>query len=185
MLKKTLSLGTLIAVGFLGTIQSDCTPANTPTWWQNFLQDPVEQTQSFEEGVDVVLQGVQVAWAVVEPLIPAAQQAAAQQAYLDAVASVTNTEQILLDAAQALVAAQGGDAGSMANIVALMQDVSNAISSVIAIVDQWQNLVHAQYVPGIAQAKAAHKSLQMRFLSSVDAAAPATSVAPAPAASKH
>jgi hypothetical protein len=173
MFKKAVSIGALMAAGTLGLVQSDCTPSNTPTWWQNFLQDPVQQTQSFEDGVNVVLQGVQIAWAIVEPLIPAAQQATAQQAYLDAVASVTNAEQALLDAAQALVAAQGGDGGGMPNIVALMQDVSNAITSVIAIVDQWQNLVHAPHMAGLDQAKAAHQSLKVRFLHA----------APAPAAS--
>jgi hypothetical protein len=178
MIKKTLSLGTLIALGLLGTVQSDCTPSNTPTWWQNFLQDPVEQTQSFEEGVNVVLQSVQVAWGFILPAIPAAQQPAAQQAFLDAVASVTNAEQALLDAAQAIVAAQGGDAGSMANITALMQDVSGAIASVIAIVEQWQNIAHVQYAPGMAQAKAAQQSLQVRFLK--DAAAPVVVLVPAP-----
>ena len=195
-MKKFIAVGVIASATCLGIVGvTDCTPANTPTWWQNFLQDPVEQTQSFEEGVNVVLQGVQVAWAVIEPLIPAAQQGPAQQAFLDAEASVTNAEQVLLDAAQAIVASQG-DGGSMANIVALMADVSNAISSVIAIVDQWDGLTHPGFVPGLAQAKAEHRTLQMRFLG-MDAAAPVavpmvsapiapasvTPIAPAPSAS--
>ncbi len=175
MFRKLVPTSMLVAVCVAGAVEIGCPPANSPSWWQNYLQNPVEQTQSFEEGVNVVLQGLQVAWTFVQPLIPAAQQATATQAYLAGVASVTNAEQILLDAAQAIVAAGGTDAGP-ANIQALMQDVSNAISSVIAIVQQWQTILATHTdggagvtVPGLASAVTAHKSLQVRFLHTPDA----------------
>lgn len=171
MFRKIVPTSLLVAACAAGALEIGCPPANSPSWWQNFLQDPVEQTQSFEQGVNVVLQGIQVAWAFVQPLIPAAQQATVTQAYLTGVSSVTNAEQILLDAAQAIAAAGGSPDAGQANIQALMQDVSNAISSVLAIVQQWQTILASHSdagvgltVPGLASAVSAHHSLQVRFL---------------------
>ena len=131
MRKTILAAALAVAVPVLG----GATVACNSTWWQNFQNDPVQQVQSFEQGVQVVLNDAQVAWTIVQPFLPAASAAQITQQYNNAVYAVNGALQVLNDAVAAAIAAQQPNP----DFTALMTAVTNAVSTVIAIVAQYVN----------------------------------------------
>ena len=102
-------------------------------WWQNFESNPVAQIQSFESGVQVVLNDVQVAWTIIQPFLPTSSAAAVTQQYENGVYAVNGALQVLNDAVQADIAAQTPNP----DFSTLMTAVTNAIQTVISIVQQY------------------------------------------------
>lgn len=109
------------------------TPACNSSWWQNFVDDPVQQVQTFEQGVQVALNDAAIAWSVVQPFLPAANAAQITQQYNNAVFAVNHTLHALSDAVAAAVAAQTPNP----NFSVLMTAVTDAIGQVLAIIQQY------------------------------------------------
>lgn len=103
-------------------------------WWQNFEKDPVAQVQSFEQGAQIVLSDIAVAWESIKIFLPAAVVAQAQQQFDKAVASVNHALAALQDAVQAAVDAKN-DAPNFSKAIL---DVNNAIQEIIAIVNTYR-----------------------------------------------
>ena len=125
---KKLIIGTAFLAA-AATMGAGCNSA----WWQSFVSNPVLQVQTFEQGVQVVLNEAQLAWAVVLPLLPAANVAAITQQYENALFAVNHAVKVLNDAVTAAVSAQT----SNPNFSALMAAVTDAIGQVLAIVNQY------------------------------------------------
>jgi hypothetical protein len=104
------------------------------SWWKQFESNPVAQVQAFEQGAQVVLNDVQIAWVIIQPLIPASALPAVTQQYEKALFDVNHALQALNDAVTAAEAAQQPNP----NFTAFMTAVTNAIAEVLAIIDQYQ-----------------------------------------------
>lgn len=135
------------------------------TWWANFTNDPVQGVQSFEAVIQVSVTGAQLAWPVVLAALPAASQAAASQQFTLAVSAVNHALQVLNDGVTTAVNLKS----SSPNFTTLMQAVGDAVSQVIAIVDQYktQKTVTAAAgasapapVPGYDDMKTSYASLK-------------------------
>lgn len=124
-MRKTFVMFSLIAG--LGVAAPACNSA----WWQQITSNPVESVQEFEAAIGIAVSAAQLAWPAILPAIPAANQAAANTQFMNALASVNHAEQLLNDGVNAAVAAET----SNPNFTALMQAVSDAVSQVTAIID--------------------------------------------------
>jgi leucyl aminopeptidase (aminopeptidase T) len=132
MRKPTLyALALMASIPVLGATVS-CNSA----WWKNFESNPVAEVQSFEQGVQVVLNDAQLAWTIVQPYLPPATAAAINLQFNNAVFAVNHALVALNDAVQAAVAAQNPNP----DFSAMMASVTDAIAQVIAIIDQYTNL---------------------------------------------
>jgi hypothetical protein len=139
-------------------------------WWQNFLNNPMAQVQTFEQGVQVALNAAQSAWAFILPLIPASAQAQATTQYNNAVSAVNHALQVLNDGVAAAVAAKQ----ATFDATQFMQAVSDAVAQIIAIIDQYKSSATpapvagkmaaptAPVIPGYADLLAAY-ALRTRF----------------------
>ena len=121
------------------------------TWWANFASNPVAQVQSFELGAQVALNGAQVAFNILLPQLPAADQVVAQKDFNLAVTSVNHALQVLNDAVTAAVDAKQPNP----DFSGVISAVTDAINQVIAIVDQYTGKapVAVAALPGLADAK--------------------------------
>lgn len=136
--RETLYFPKRLAIGALACVMSltsfavvglvDCTPAN----WQNF-QNIAEQFITY---VSVAVQGLQALWAILQPLIPAAQQAQAVVDYNNALLAVNSALAGLQDAVQAGNAVQQAPA----NYSQLASAVQDAFAQLFKVVTQWQSL---------------------------------------------
>ncbi len=102
-------------------------------WWTNFTQNPVAQVQQFEQGVQVALNDAQIAWVFVQPFIPANALPTVTQQYNNAVFAVNHALQVLNDAVNTAVNLQQ----SNPDFTALMTAVTDAVTSVLAIIQQY------------------------------------------------
>jgi hypothetical protein len=103
------------------------------TWWQQVTSNPAIAVQTFESGVQIAINAAELAWPAILQAIPAANQAAVNTQFQNALSSVNHALQVLNDGVNAAAAAQQ----SQPNFTALMQAVSDAVSQVIAIVDTY------------------------------------------------
>jgi hypothetical protein len=118
-------------VAVVGSSLSGCT-----SWWKQFESNPVAEVQSFEQGVQIVLNDAQLAWTIVQPYLPPATAAAINAQFVKAVADVNHALSVLNDAVQVAVAAQT----SNPDFSTMMAAVTDAIAQVLAIIDQYTNL---------------------------------------------
>lgn len=107
------------------------------SWWANFTNDPARQVQTFEQGVQLVLNDTQIAWTVIQPLLPADKAAAITQQYENGVFAVNHALTVLNDAVTAAVAAQQPNP----DFTALMTAVTDAVGQVLAIIHQYMQPV--------------------------------------------
>jgi hypothetical protein len=121
-----------------------------PQWWQNFTSNPEAQVSAFEQGVQVALNEAAVAWSVVLPFIPAPSVAQITQQYQNAVFAVNHAMALLNDAVNAAIAAQQ----SNPDFTALMAAVTDAISQVLAIIQQYSSSAPQTVDGGVAPAPA-------------------------------
>jgi hypothetical protein len=126
-MKKIIFGAVLLATS--ATMGAGCDSA----WWQAFESNPILQVQTFEQGVQVVMNEAQLAWAVALPLIPTTSVAVVTQQYQNAVFAVNHALQVLNDAVTAAVAAKQ----PTPNFAALMTAITDAITQVLAIVNQY------------------------------------------------
>jgi hypothetical protein len=120
-----IALGTLM----LGAVAAT-TPGCTQAQWQQIETDGA----LFVEYVMTFVDTAASVWAVVEPLIPVAQQPAATAAYNDATAALSTAVSALEDAIAAGNAAQTAPV----NYAALVAAVQDAVGKVAALLAQWQ-----------------------------------------------
>jgi hypothetical protein len=120
-----------LAVAAAATMGAGCNSA----WWQALESNPVLQVQTFEQGVQVVLNEAQVAWtADVQPLLPAASAAAITQQFENALFAANHALQVLNDAVATAVTAQT----SSPSFTVIETAITDAISQVLAIVNQYE-----------------------------------------------
>jgi hypothetical protein len=128
-MKTILARAALLALPFgaLATLPA-CNPQT-----QQWITNATVTAQEVETTANTVLADAQVAWPVVYALIPAAQQAGAQQSFTTAL-KASNRAVLLL--ADAIAAAQAANQ-SNPDFTTAIQAVSDAIAQVIAIVNQF------------------------------------------------
>jgi hypothetical protein len=146
---KKVKLFAVMCLLSVVTVSAGC--AATTAWWENFEANPVAQVQTFEQGVQVTLSGATIAFTVLLPKLPAADQAAATTDFNNAVVSVNHALQALNDAVTAAVDAKQANP----NFAGAIAAATDAVNQVIAIVDQYTKKVPAPApaLPGLADAK--------------------------------
>ena len=128
MRKIVFALSLMVATPVLGTT-AGCNSA----WWQSWSSNPVAIVQSFEQGVAIVLNAAQIAWAAIQPNLPPANAAAITQQYNNAVFAANHAIVVLNDAVTAAMAAQTPSP----DFAMVMTAVTNAVAQVLAVVDQY------------------------------------------------
>jgi Na+/phosphate symporter len=139
--------------------------AAAAAWWQEFEANPAAQVNTFEQTVNIVISDATIAFGFVKPLLPANIQAQAQTDFSNGVVTVNHALQVLSDAVQAAVDAKTSSPDFSGAITA----VENAVTQVLAIIDQYKAQVppaaaaglataHSS-APGLAEAHDAAKSL--------------------------
>jgi hypothetical protein len=120
-------------------------PLSGCAWWQNFKTDPVVQVQSFESSVQTALDVAGIVWLEVRATVPAASLAKAEALYDAAALAVHNAVGLLGDAVQAAVVAQSANP----DFSAAIQAVSDAVSRVLAVIDQFKAAAAVTTAPGV------------------------------------
>jgi hypothetical protein len=105
------------------------------TAWQNLLQDPTAEVTSVEQTVNIILDGAQLAWTAIQPLLPADQAASINAVFAQAVADVTAALSALNTAVQIAEA----EKTAAPNFSAQLAVLQTAAAKVIALVDQYKN----------------------------------------------
>jgi hypothetical protein len=166
-MKKFVLVTSLSAVLAFGTVG-----CSSP-WWQQITSNPAAAVQQFEAAAQVAIDGAQIAWATLKPLLPPATAQAIDGQFLKAVSSVNHALQVLNDAVAAAEAAKQANPDFMT----LMQAVSDAVGQVIAIVQTYvtlpplaadagtpgvsaPKLIVADACPGYADLLSAHASMK-------------------------
>ena len=130
MKKKNIVL-VVVALAFASSVSGlGC----TSTWWQSFLNNPIEQTQVFEQSVQTALSTADFVWAGVVSILPADMQVKAQVEYTKVRLSVNKALVALADAVQAAVIAKS----PAPDFGALITVVSDAVGQILAIIDQYK-----------------------------------------------
>jgi len=127
-MKKALS--TFMLAVMLTTSTSAC----NSKWWQDFQNNPAQYIDSYITQVNAYVTTAEAVFAAIIVLLPADQQAAAEQAFAKAVAGVQHAIQALKDAEAAAAAAQQ----SNPDFTALINAVVDAITQVQAIIDEFK-----------------------------------------------
>jgi hypothetical protein len=130
-MKKFFLVSSLSAALALGAVAG----CNSP-WWQQVQANPAAAVQQFETAAQVAIDGAQIAWATIMPLLPPATAQAINSQFLKAISSVNHALQVLNDAVVAAEAAKQ----SNPDFTALMQAVSDAVGQVIAIIQTYVSM---------------------------------------------
>ena len=104
-------------------------------WLANFKSNPVAVVQQEEQTAQVIINDAQTAWPFVKGLIPSANQAQAQTDFNNAVFAANHALVVLNDAIQVALDAQTPNP----DFSAAMQSVTDAVSQVINIINQFKN----------------------------------------------
>jgi hypothetical protein len=124
---------TIIVAAIVAAVPAVTITGCGSSWWTNFVDDPVQQVQTFEQGVQVALNDAAIAWSVIQPFLPASSAAQITQQYNNAVFAVNHALQVLSDAVTAAVAAETPNP----DFSTLMTAVTDAVSQVLAIIQQY------------------------------------------------
>jgi hypothetical protein len=125
---------TVLALAFLAAAPlTAVTTACGSAWWQQFESNPEAQVQAFETGVQLVLSDAQIAWGIAQPFIPASSLQTVTTQYNNAVFAVNHAISVLNDAVTVAVNAQN----ATPSFTALMAAVTDAVTNVLAIIDQY------------------------------------------------
>ncbi len=127
-MRKLIVAGALVA-----TLGGAAGCATLASWWQEFENNPAEQAQVISQEAQVALNGAQLAWNSILPLIPQAAQAAANALFINLMASANHAVTALLDALTAAADSQT----SNPNFAAAISAVSAAVDQVLAIINQY------------------------------------------------
>ena len=128
--KKTLALLAFVTALVAPVSLVGC----ASTWWAQFQANPIEQTQAFEQGVQVALDTADVVWNSVKSFLPSDVQVTAQAKYDQAILAVNKGLVALTDLVQAAVAAKSPTPDFSTAIVA----ITDAVSQILAIIDEFK-----------------------------------------------
>lgn len=118
--------------------------------WQSF----VNSSTQFITYLETAIQTAEAIWAIVQPLIPAAQSATATAAYNDARVTLNASLSALQDAINAGNAAQAAPT----DYAALEASVQAAFATFVGVVEQWQPLGAASRTLGAQPSLLAHEA---------------------------
>ena len=119
-----------LALATLPVAVSSCSSA----WWQNIQNNPAAAVDAFEKDVNIGLGIADITWNSIKVYLPADQAVKAQLRYDQAVFAVNKSLVVLNDAVQAAVDAKTPNP----DFTKLIADVSDALSQVIAIIDEFK-----------------------------------------------
>jgi hypothetical protein len=121
------------------------TAACTPTWFQDFKDNPVDSTEAVLNTAQGALDVAQIAFSQLNAYLAPEQQAAAQAKFDQAVVAATLAMQAVRDAVAAAAEAQNPHP----DLFAIIQGVGTAISDVQAVIASIRELASAAK-PGAA-----------------------------------
>lgn len=136
---RKIILGAALVLGLGGGI-AGCT-----SWWQAFQANPVAQIQTIEQDAQIVINGVELAWSVIEPFLPAAIVQPINTQFANAVAAINHNVQLLSQAVAADVAAKQ----AAPDFTTLIAAVSDAVQQVLSLLSQYQSQIPALADAGI------------------------------------
>jgi hypothetical protein len=132
-MNKSKKLPALILVATLAfPAATGC--ASASAWWQNFLNNPAAQVQTFEQAAQVALSIAEQSWTSIALFLPASVLATAQPVYNKAVVAVNAALNALNDAVQVAINAHA----TAPDFSALIQAVTDAVAQVVTVIDQFK-----------------------------------------------
>ena len=153
----TITVAAALTVVLPATTLTGCNQPIVPT---NAIQAAEEVAQT----AATVVADAEVVWPIVYAAIPSANQAAAQNAYNEGLFTVNHTILALNDAIAAAIAANTPNP----NFTAVIAQLSQAVASIVAIVQQFMTpvvVVHTHPVSGVdAIADMSAASLRLKAL---------------------
>jgi len=115
------------------------TTSGCSTWWSNFKKDPVAQTETLIQSVEVILSVAAVTFTSVKSALPADKQVVAQAKFDDAVLTVNKA----IDAVNAAIQTAADLQQSKPDFSKVVADLMSAVSSLQAVVDEFKILMQA------------------------------------------
>ena len=122
------------------------TTSGCSTWWSNFKKDPVAQTETLIQSVQVILSIATVTFASVKAALPADKQPIAQAKFDEAVLTVNAA----IDALHASIRTAADLQQSKPDFSKVVADLMAAVTSLQAVVDEFKVLMQAS--PTVAAA---------------------------------
>lgn len=127
--KRKKKMNKLIAIFLMCVLTAGCASTSSTSWWTNFQNDPVAQTQIIINTAQTVASVAALAFAQVKPNLSPADQITAQATFDKAMATLNHAEGALQAGVMAAV-----DAQDSTKLQALINDVLNAVQSIQAII---------------------------------------------------
>ena len=134
----------LVAVSLIATTLAT---AGCSTWWSNFKKDPVAQTETLIQSVQVILSVATVTFASVKGALPADKQPIAQAKFDEAVLAVNGA----IDTLNAAIRTAADLQQSKPDFGKVVADLMSAVSSLQAVIDEFKVLMQAP-APAVASA---------------------------------
>jgi hypothetical protein len=125
-----LAFAAAVAGGVIG-----CSGAATQAWFSDFQKNPVAKAQAFEQTVQTALNIADTVWNSVKMFLPSDIVMKAQPKYTKAVLVVNKSLVALTDAVQTAADAKTPNP----DMSKLMQDASDALASVTAVIDEFKD----------------------------------------------
>jgi hypothetical protein len=133
-------LSKFVAVSLIATT---LTTVGCSTWWSNFKKDPVAQTETLIQSVQVILSIATVTFASVKAALPADKQPIAQVKFDEAVLAVNGA----IDALHASIRAAADLQESKPDFSKVVADLMTAVAGLQAVVDEFKVLMTASPSP--------------------------------------
>jgi hypothetical protein len=124
------------------------------TWWSNFKKDPVAQTETLIQSVQVILSVATVTFASVKGALPADKQPIAQAKFDEAVLAVNGA----IDALHASIQTAADLQQSKPDFSKVVADLMAAVQGLQAVVDEFKVLMQASPVAAASAQPAASGS---------------------------
>ena len=124
----------LVAVSLIATTLAT---AGCSTWWSNFKKDPVAQTETLIQSVQVILSVATVTFASVKGALPADKQPIAQAKFDEAVLAVNGT----IDTLNAAIRTAADLQQSRPDFGKVVADLMAAVSSLQTVIDEFKMLM--------------------------------------------
>jgi hypothetical protein len=119
------------------------TTAGCSTWWSNFKKDPVAQTETLIQSVQVILSVATVTFASVKGALPADKQVVAQAKFDEAILTVNKT----IDALHAAIQTAADLQESKPDFSKVVADLMAAVVGLQAVVDEFKVLMTTSPLP--------------------------------------
>ena len=126
----------LVAVSLIATTLAT---AGCSTWWSNFKKDPVAQTETLIQSVQVILSVATVTFASVKGALPADKQPIAQAKFDEAVLAVNGA----IDTLNAAIRTAADLQQSKPDFGKVVADLMAAVSSLQTVIDEFKVIMQA------------------------------------------